>query len=72
MMPVILSKTDDFVREVAINPITRLDQTYQLAFSSRLLTAKNPLEVKRNFDLILSGDELLILKNLIDQTLAMN
>ena len=69
-MTVILSSTGDFVREVAINPIAGLDQTYQLAFSSRLATAKNPLELKRNFDLILSGDELLLLKNLIDRTLA--
>jgi len=69
-MSVILSSTGDFVREVAIKPIAGLDQTYQLAFCSRLSTSKNPLELKRNFDLILSGDELLILKNLIDQTLA--
>ncbi len=71
-MSVILSSTGDFVREVAINPIVGLDQTYQLEFSSRLATAKNSLEMKRNFDLILSGDELLILKNLIEQTLATN
>lgn len=65
-----LSSTGDFVREVAINPISCLEKTYQLAFSSRLASAKNPLEFKKNFDLILTGDELTTLKTLIEQTLA--
>ena len=69
-MKTILSSTGDFVREVAINPISSLEQSYQLAFSSRLASAKNPLEVKKNFDLILTSDELTVLKNLIKQALA--
>jgi len=69
-MKTIFSSTGDFVREVAINPISSLEKTYQLAFSSRLASSKNPLEFKKNFDLILTGDELTILKNLIDEALA--
>jgi len=69
-MKTILSSTGDFVREVAINPISSLEQSYQLAFSSRLASAKNPLEFKKIFDLILTSDELTVLKNLIKQALA--
>lgn len=69
-MTTILSSTGDFVREVAINPIEGVENTYQLAFSSRLATAKHPLESKKNFDLILAAQELMTLRNLIDEALA--
>lgn len=69
-MTVILSSSGDFVREVALKSIAALDQTYQLEFSSRLATAKNPLESKKNFDLILSADDLRVLKRLIDDVLS--
>lgn len=68
-MTTILSSTGNFVREVALKPIAALDHTYQLEFSSRLATAKNPLESKKNFDLMLTRDELMVLKNLIEQTI---
>jgi hypothetical protein len=68
-MKVSLSTTGDFVREVAVSPIARLEKTYHLEFSSRLAGAKNPLESMKNFALILSGDALTTLRNLLDQAL---
>jgi len=66
----ILSITGDFVREVDIRRLEALPGTYHLEFSSRLATAKKPLELKKNFDLLLSHDELLHFKDLITHALG--
>lgn len=69
-MKATLSITGDFVREIEIRRLEALQKTYHLEFSSRLATAKSPLELKRNFDLLLSRDELLQFKDLIAQVLG--
>lgn len=69
-MKAILSTTGDFVREFEIRRLESPPGTYHLEFSSRLATAKRPLELKSNFDLLLSHDELLRFKDLIDQGLG--
>ena len=69
-MNAILSTTGDFVREVEIRRLEAPPGTYHLEFSSRVATAKSPFELKRNFDLLLSRDELLQFKDLIAQALG--
>ena len=69
-MTVILSRTGDFVREVEIRPIAAMAKTYHLEFSSRLATARNPLESKKNFDLQLTRDELLAFSQMVLQALG--
>jgi hypothetical protein len=69
-MKATLSITGDFVREIEIRRLEALADTYHLEFRSRLATAKSPLELKRNFDLLLSRDELLQFKDLVAQALG--
>ena len=60
-----LSTVGDFVREVEISPVAAMVKTYHLEFSSRLATAKNPLEPMKNFDLQLTRDELLAFSQMV-------
>lgn len=53
-MKTTLSNIGGYHRDVEIRPIAALEQTFHLEFSSRLNTSKNPLESKKNFDLLLS------------------
>jgi hypothetical protein len=66
-MKAVITQTGDFVREVAIEPISDPQGTYLLQFSSRLLSAKDPQVVQRNFSAILSGAELGILRDLLQR-----
>jgi len=65
-------QTGDFVREVEISQVTALEQTYHLAFSSLLLTAKDPQSIQRNFGLVLNRDEVQVLRDLLSEALKVD
>jgi hypothetical protein len=65
-----LSTTGDFVREVEIRPVAAMAKTYHLEFSSRLATARYPLESMKNFDLQLTREELLAFGQMVNQVLG--
>jgi len=65
----VISSTDVFCREVEINPIEALTDTFHVQFTSQLGTAKDPLARQKNFELILSREELRELQGLIERTL---
>ena len=65
-----ITRTGDFVRHAEITRVMALEQSYHLAFSSLLLTAKDPQAVKQNFGLILNRDELQVLRDLLSEALA--
>jgi hypothetical protein len=66
-MKAVLTQTGDFLREVAIEPISDPQGTYHLQFSSRLLSAKDPQAVQRNFSAILTLAELGVLRELLQR-----
>ena len=65
-----ITQTGDFVRHVEITRVMALEHSYHLAFSSLLLTAKDPLAVKQNFGLILNRDEVPVLRDLLSEALT--
>ena len=65
----VISSTNVFCREVEINPIEALTDTFHVQFTSQLGTAKDPLARQKNFELILSREELRELQGLIERTL---
>jgi hypothetical protein len=69
-MKATITQTGDFVREVDITQVAALETGYHLAFSSYLLTAKDPQSVQRNFGLILNRDEVQVLRDLLSAALA--
>ena len=69
-MKATITQTGDFVREVDITRVSALADSYHLAFSSYLLTAKEPQSVQRNFGLILNRDEVQVLQDLLSAALA--
>lgn len=68
-MKATILKTGDFVREAEITRIEALEDSYHLAFSSFLLTAKEPRHAQKNFGLILSREELQALSGLLNAAL---
>ena len=69
-MKATITQTGDFVRHAEINRVMALEHSYHLAFSSLLLTAKDPQAVKQNFGLILNREEVQVLRDLLSETLA--
>ena len=69
-MTALVTNTGSFIREVAIKPVQALPDTFQIEFSSRLLTAKNPAESRKNFALVLDREGLLELKATIERSLT--
>ena len=69
-MKATITQTGDFVREVDLTQVSTLADKYHLAFSSYLLTAKEPQSVQRNFGLILTRDEVQVLRDLLSAALA--
>jgi hypothetical protein len=65
-----LSTIGDFVREVEIRPVAAMSATYHLEFSSRLASARNPLESMKNFDLQLTREELRAFSQMVLQALG--
>ena len=65
-----ITKAGDFIREVEVNRIEALDQTYHVEFTSLLLSAKDLSSVQKNFSVILKRDELTTLRDVIDRALA--
>ena len=65
-----ITQTGDFLREVEITRVRVLENSYNLAFSSLLLTAKDPQAVQQNFGLILNRDEVQVLRDLLSDALA--
>ena len=65
-----ITQTSGFVRHVEITRAMALEHSYHLAFSSLLLTAKDPLAVKQNFGLILNRDEVQVLRDLLSEALT--
>jgi len=59
----------DFVRAVEIIPIAAQPGSWQVEFSSQLLSAKNPLEWQRNFAMSLQDSELRKLRDAMDEAL---
>lgn len=68
-MKATITATGDFIREVQIAPIGALEGSYHLEFSSYLLTAKDPHTVHKNFGLIMKRDELVVLRDLLNEAL---
>ena len=68
-MKATITQTGDFVREVDLTQVSALADTYHLAFSSYLLTAKDPQSVQRNFELILNRDQVQVLRDLLSAAL---
>lgn len=69
-MTSIITNTGDYIREVEINPVSAMPNTFHMEFRSRLITAKNPNESQRNFSLTFERDGLLELKALVERALA--
>ena len=68
-MKATITTAGDFIREVEIDRVDAMEGTYHLEFSSLLLNAKDPTSVQKNFGLVLKGDELRALGNLISEAL---
>lgn len=69
-MKTTITKAGDFIRDVEVNRIEALDQTYHVEFTSLLLNAKDPDAVQRNFSVILKKYELATLRDVIDRALS--
>lgn len=69
-MNALITNTGGFIREVEIQPVEAVENTFHIVFKSRLLSAKNPLEYRNNFQLSLDREGLVELKKLIDRSLA--
>lgn len=69
-MTALVTNTGNFIREVEIKPVQALPDTFEVEFSSRLLTAKNPAESRQNFALVLDREGLLALKATIERSLT--
>ena len=69
-MKTTITKAGDFIREVEVNRVEALEQTFHMEFTSMLLSAKDPSSVQKNFGVILKRDELTTLRGVIDRALA--
>ena len=69
-MTALVTNTGQFIREVEIKAVQALPDTFQVEFRSRLLTAKNPSESRKNFSLVLDREGLLELKATIERSLT--
>ena len=69
-MTATISRTGDFMHEVEITRMPAVDEIFHVEFTSRLATAKNPAEKRKNCALMLHRDELLTMRALIEKALA--
>ena len=68
-MKIQISQNDVFCRQVSIEPIEALQGQFCLQFDSLLRSAKDPQALKRNFQAIVSRDDVLALRDVLDSAL---
>ena len=68
-MKIQISQNDVFCRQVSIEPIEALQGQFCLQFDSLLRSAKDPQALKRNFQAIVSHDDVLALRDVLDSAL---
>jgi hypothetical protein len=68
-MKIQISQNNVFCRQVSIEPIEALQGQFCLQFDSLLRSAKDPQALKRNFQAIVSRDDVLALRDVLDSAL---
>ena len=68
-MKIQISQNDVFCRQVSIEPIEALQGQFCLQFDSLLRSAKDPQALKHNFQAIVSRDDVLALRDVLDSAL---
>ncbi|RFO94731.1 hypothetical protein DIC66_21885 [Rhodoferax lacus] len=68
-MKALITHAGDFIRQVELKAIVPQPGSFHLQFSSQLTSARNPEEWQRNFGLILTREELGVLRDLIGAAL---
>jgi hypothetical protein len=68
-MKIQISQNDVFCRQVSIEPIEAMQGQFCLQFDSLLRSAKDPQALKRNFQAIVSRDDVLALRDVLDSAL---
>ena len=65
-----MSSNGVFSRHVSLEPIEALKGQYSLQFDSSLSSATDPQAIKRNFQAILSREDVLALRDLLTEVLG--
>ena len=68
-MKTTITKAGGFLRAVEVEAISAVPGLYQVQFSSQLDSARNPLEWKNNFALILTQKDLATLRDVFSAAL---
>jgi hypothetical protein len=70
-MKTTFTKAGDFVRAVEAKAIAAVPGSYQVQFSSRLGSSRNPQEWQKNFALTVNKEDLETLRDVFSAALAM-
>jgi hypothetical protein len=71
-MKTTITTAGDFVRAVEVEAIADVPGSFRVQFSSQLSSARNPQEWQNNFALILSQENLVTLREVINIALAVS